>query len=195
LEAVLDLKRRNGLTADDVEHVRCDVFQGAFDFAGGGAFGPKSRPQMKEQGDYNIKYLIAAALLDDQLGPAQLDEARIQAPDVQALLKRVEIRPDDRFSARYPHELSARITIRTKDERVFVKEQCGYEGGLNKPMSWQRTVEKFHWLSEAFADEDLRNKIIQVVQQLDAQPISDLMGLLAQVRCTAVFPRTHRGIQ
>jgi 2-methylcitrate dehydratase len=195
LEAVLELKRRNGLTADNIEDVRCDVFQGAFDFAGGGAFGPKNHPQMKEQGDYNINYLIAAALLDDQLGPAQLDEARIQAPDVQALLKRVEIRPDDSFSARYPHELSARITIRTKDQRVFVKEQHGYEGGLNKPMSWDRTVEKFHWLSEAFADEDLRTSIIQVVQQLDTRPISDLTALLAQVRCAAVFPRTHPGIQ
>jgi 2-methylcitrate dehydratase len=195
LEAVLELKRRNGLTADEVEDVRCDVFQGAFDFAGGGAFGPKNHPQMKEQGDYNINYLIAAALLDDQLGPAQLDEARIQAPDVQALLKRVEIRPDDSFSARYPHELSARVTIRTKDQRVFVKEQHGYEGGLNNPMSWDRTVEKFHWLSEAFADEDLRNRLIQVVQQLDARPISDLMDLLAKVRCTAAFPRTHPGIQ
>jgi 2-methylcitrate dehydratase len=195
LEAVLELKRRNRLTGDDVEDVRCDVFQGAFDFAGGGAFGPKNHPQVKEQGDYNIKYLIAAALLDDQLGPAQLDEARIQAPDVQALLKRVEIRPDDSFSARYPHELSARITIRTKDQRVFVKEQNGYEGGLTNPMSWDRTVEKFHWLSEAFADEDLRNRLIQVVQQLDARPISDLMDLLAQVRRTATFPRTHPGIQ
>ena len=195
LEAVLELKRHNGLTADDVEDVRCDVFQGAFDFAGGGAFGPKNHPQRKEQGDYNINYLIAAALLDDQLGPAQLDEARIQAPDVQALLKRVEIRPDDSFSARYPHELSARITIRTKDRRVFVKEQHGYEGGLNNPMSWDRTVEKFHWLSEAFADEDLRKRLIRAVQQLDARPISHLMDLLAQVRCTAAFPRTHPGIQ
>ena len=195
LEAALELKRRNGLTADDVEDVRCDVFQGAFDFAGGGAFGPKNHPQMKEQGDYNIHYLIAAALLDDQLGPAQLDEARIQAPDVQALLKRVEIRPDDSFSTRYPHELSARVTIHTKDRRVFVKEQHGYEGGLNNPMSWDRTVEKFHWLSEAFADEDLRKRLIRAVQQLDARPISDLMDLLAQVRCTAAFPRTHPGIQ
>lgn len=68
LEAVLDLKRRNGLSASDVDHVRCDAFQGAFDFAGGGSFGPKDHPQVKEQGDYNLKYLIAAALLDDQLG-------------------------------------------------------------------------------------------------------------------------------
>jgi 2-methylcitrate dehydratase len=195
LEAVLELKRRNGLTGDDVEDVRCDVFQGAFDFAGGGAFGPKNHPQRKEQGDYNVNYLVAAALLDDQLGPAQLDEARIQAPDVQALLERVEIRPDNSFSARYPHELSARVTIRTKDQRVFVKEQNGYEGGLTNPMSWERTVEKFHWLAEAFADEELRSRIIRAVEQLDTLEVSDLTALLAEVRPNATFPATHRGIQ
>jgi 2-methylcitrate dehydratase len=195
LEAVLDLKRRNNLTAGDVEAVRCDVFQGAFDFAGGGGFGPKDHPQVKEQGDYNLKYLIAAALLDDQLGPAQLEEARIQAQDAQALLSRVEIRPDERFSARYPHELSARVTIRTRDQRVFVKEQNGYEGGLTNPMSWERTVEKFHWLSEGFADEELRGGIIEVVERLDTSELSDLTDLLAQVRPTAVFPTTHLGIQ
>ena len=195
LEAVLDLKRRNRFTANDVEHVLCEVFKPAFDFAGGGSFGPKDHPEIKEQGDYNLKYLVSAALLDDQVGPAQLEEVRIQSPDAQALLARVDVHPDERFSARYPRELSAAITIRVKDGRVFVKEQHGYEGGLNNPMSWDRTVEKFHWLSEGFADEGLRNRIVQVVQQLDARPISDLTDLLGQVQCTRVYPRTHPGIQ
>jgi hypothetical protein len=62
-------------------------------------------------------------------------------------------------------------------------------------MSWDRTVEKFHWLSEPFADEDLRGRFIEAVQQLDARRTSDLMDLLAQVRPTAVFPATHPGIQ
>lgn len=195
LEAVLDLKRRNGLAAAGVEHVRCDIFQTGFDIAGGGGFGSKDHPQTKEQADYNLKYLIAAALLDDQVGPAQLEPARIQAPDAQALLARVEIHPDAHFTARYPQELSARITIRTKDGSVLVKEQLGYEGGLANPMSWDRTVEKFHWLSEAYASEDLRRSLVQAVQQLDTTPLSDLMDLLAQVRPTATFPTTHPGIQ
>ena len=163
LEAVLDLKRRNSLIAANVEHVRCDVFQGAFDFAGGGRYGSKDHPQVKEQADYNLKYLIAAALLDDHVGPAQLQPARIQAPDAQALLARVEVRPDEHFTARYPRELNARITIHTKDQRIFVKEQLGYEGGLTNPMSWERTVEKLQWLSEPFADEDLRGRLIEMV--------------------------------
>jgi 2-methylcitrate dehydratase len=195
LEGVLDLKRLHNLTAEDIASVRCDVFQGAFEFAGGGAFGPKDHPQVKEQGDYNLKYLIAAALLDDRLGPGQLEEARIQAPDAQALLMRVEIRPDESFSARYPRELSARVTICTRDQRVFVKEQNGYEGGLTNPMSWDRTVEKFHWLAAGFADEELRSRLIGAVEQLDTSELSDLTGLLAQVQPTAVFPTTHPGIQ
>jgi 2-methylcitrate dehydratase len=195
LEAVLDLKRSNGLVAADVKRVRCDVFQGAFDFAGGGRLGSKDDPQAKEQADYNLKYLVAAALLDDQVGPAQLQPARIQAPDAQALLARVEVHPDERFTARYPRELSARITIYTRDQRILVKEQLGWEGGLTNPMSWDRTVEKFHWLSEPFADEELRSRLIEAVQRLDERPISDLMDLLSQVRPGAAFPATHPGIQ
>jgi 2-methylcitrate dehydratase len=195
LEATLDLKRSYGLVAADVEHVRCDIFQAGYDLAGGGNYGSKDHPWTKEQGDYNLKYLISAALLDGQVGPTQLEAARIQAPDAQAMVARVEVRPDEALTARFPKELAARITVRTRDQRVLVKEHLGYEGGLDQPMSWDRVVEKFHWLSEAFAEEDLRNRLIQAVHQLDVRPISDLMDLLAQVRPTAVFPRTHPGIQ
>ncbi|WP_454752689.1 MmgE/PrpD family protein [Cupriavidus necator] len=70
LEATLALKRKNHVKSEDVEQVVCDIFQTGFDIAGGGAFGPKDHPQTKEQADYNLKYLIAAALLDDQVGPS-----------------------------------------------------------------------------------------------------------------------------
>jgi 2-methylcitrate dehydratase len=65
---------------------------------------------------------------------------------------------------------------------------------LDQPMSWDRVVQKFHWLSEAFADRDLRSKLIGAVQELDARPISSLMDLLAQVQPSEVYPRTVAGI-
>jgi 2-methylcitrate dehydratase len=195
LEAVLKLKRDNSLAAEDVESVRCDIFQSGFDIAGGGAFGPKDRPRTKEQADYNLKYLIAAALLDDEVGPAQFEQSRVQADDAQALLSRVEVRPDDAFTAKYPHELNTRITIKTKSGRVFDREQMGFEGGLGNPLSWERAVEKFNWLSEPFADDALRNNIIEAVMKIDERPIADLMGLLAKVSPKAVHPAFHPGIQ
>jgi 2-methylcitrate dehydratase len=195
LEAVLKLKRVNGLVAEDIEAVRCYIFQSGFDIAGGGEFGSKARPQTKEQADYNLKYLIAVALLDDEVGPAQLEQSRVQAADAQALLSRVEIHPDDAFTAKYPHELNTRIAIKTKDGRIFDCEQLGYEGGLGNPLSWARAVEKFNWLSEPFADAALRHHIVESVVKIDERPVADLMGLLEKVNPRVVYQAFSPGIQ
>jgi 2-methylcitrate dehydratase len=195
LEAVLDLKRRHELTVTEIVSATCEIFQSGFDIAGGGGFGPKDRPTTKEQADYNLKYLIAAALLDDQVGPAQLEEARINATDAQALLAKIEIRPSPEFTRGYPEHLDCQITIRTQDGREFAKIQRGYEGGLEHPLSWARTVEKFHWLAEPFADDKLRGAIIAAVESLDRHPLSKLLGLLGQVTPQAVFPATRHCLQ
>ena len=195
LEAVMDLRRRHTLAAVEVEHVRCDIFQAGYDLAGGGSFGPKDRPWTKEQGDCNLRYLIAAALLDGQVGPAQLDASRIQAPDAQAMVARIEVRPDEQLTARFPQQPGARIIVHTRDARVLVTEHIGYEGGLANPMSWHRVVEKFHWLSEAFADEGLRRESSTPCNSSNSRPLGQLMGLLAEVRHRAVYPTYHPGIQ
>jgi len=195
LEATLELRRSNGIKGDQVEQVLCDIFQTGFDIAGGGSFGPKEHPQTKEQADYNLKYLIAAALLDDQVGPAQLEPERVRAADAQALLQNVTVRPDAGFSAQYPQALNARVTIRCKDGRVFSKEHVGFEGGLDNPFTWARTVEKFNWLSEQYADEALRGQIIDLVSTLDEHPIAELMALLAKVSPEPKYPARHPGIQ
>ncbi|SEK12149.1 MmgE/PrpD family protein [Paraburkholderia diazotrophica] len=195
LEATLELKRKHGLTSDDVEEVVCDIFQTGYDIAGGGGFGAKDDPQTKEQADYNLKYLIAAALLDDQVGPAQLEPARIQAADAQALLKKVTVRPEAEFSAQYPHALNTRITIKCRNGRVYSKEHVGFEGGLDNPLTWERTVDKFNWLSEQYADEALRGRIIDLVSTLEAHSVAELMQLLAKVSPEAGFRAKHPGIQ
>jgi 2-methylcitrate dehydratase len=194
LEAALSLRASHAPAAADIDTVRCETFQGGFDIAGGGSFGPKDHPTTKEQADYNLKYLIAVALLDGQVGPTQLDEARINAADTQALLARVDIRPTDEFSRLYPGTLGCRITLRTRDGHEVVKTQLGYEGGQQQPLTWERTVEKFHWLAEPYADERLRAAIIAAVHDLDRQPVSTLLGLLGQVTPYSAFPSTLPGL-
>lgn len=195
LEATLALKRTYHLSPEEIARVRCDIFQAGFDLAGGGTYGQKDHPRTKEQGDYNLKYLISAALLDDQVGPMQLETARVQAPDAQAMIARVAVCPDPLLTARFPQQLATRITVWTRDHRVLVKDHYGYEGGIDTPLTWNRVVDKFHWLSDAFADDPLRERIIETVATLDERPIADLMSLLARVHPRPVFPRSHPGIQ
>jgi 2-methylcitrate dehydratase len=195
LEATLALKRANRIHAEDIEAVECDIFQTGFDIAGGGGFGPKDHPQTKEQADYNLKYLIAAALLDDQVGPAQLEPERVQARDAQALLGKVDVRPDASFTAQYPGALNTRVTIRCKNGVVVSKQHVGFEGGLDNPLTWARTVKKFHWLAEPYADASLRRDIIALTSELESHPVADLMQLLTRVSRSARFPAQHPGIQ
>jgi 2-methylcitrate dehydratase len=67
IDTTLAIRDQHHLSGEDVAHVRLEVFQGAYDFAGGGSYGNKDHPQTKEQADYNLKYLCAVAL---QRGPA-----------------------------------------------------------------------------------------------------------------------------
>jgi 2-methylcitrate dehydratase len=87
------------------------------------------------------------------------------------------------------------VTARTKAGKILEREQSDYEGGLGNPISWEREVEKFNWLSEQFADASLRREIIELVADLDQHSIGDLMNLLAKVSPRAVSPATHHTFQ
>jgi 2-methylcitrate dehydratase len=195
LEATLALRRQHSIDAGQIEAVTCDIFQMGYDIAGGGSFGTKDHPATKEQADYNLKYLIAAALLDGQVGPAQLEGTRIQAADAQALLGRVTIAPDATYSSQYPQALNTRVTITLKNGQAYSKEHVGFEGGIENPLTWTRTVEKFNWLSEQYASQSLREEIIDIVSKLEQHSVKELMQLMSRVCPEAKFPATHPGIQ
>ena len=115
IETVLALAAEHGIPPGDIASFEVEVFQTAYDIAGGGSFGTKDAPATKEQADYNLKYLLAAALIDGQVGPEQLQTERISRPDVQDLLNRINVRPDAALTARYPQATPVRITIVLRD--------------------------------------------------------------------------------
>jgi 2-methylcitrate dehydratase len=178
IDAVLAIRAENNLHGDEVARVNLEVFQGAYDIAGGGAYGVKDRPWTKEQADYNLKYLTAVALLDGAVGPEQLETERVRRPDVQGLLLRVDVRPAADLSADYPQRTAVRVHVVTRDGREFHREQSDYEGSPTRPMSWERVIEKFHWLAEPFCDGALRADIVAAVEHIDEIPVTELTGLL-----------------
>ena len=193
IDAALQIRTEHSVLAADVDHVVVEVFQGAYDFAGGGWYGDKSRAWTKEQADYNLKYLVAVALLDGAVGPAQLETERVRRIDVQELMGRVEVVAADDLTAAYPERTSVRVRIATRTGGEFDREQADFEGSPTHPMSWDRVVDKFHWLAEPFCDASLLQEIVSAVDDLDNVKISELTGLLAAVQATPRQPRTrHR---
>lgn len=190
IDATLALRDEHGITGNDVSTVKLEVFEGAFDFAGGGQYGDKSHPWTKEQADYNLKYLVAAALLDGQVGPEQLESERIRRPDIQNLLTRVEVVAAADLTQAYPERTSARMHILCNDGRTLHREQSDFEGSPTQPMSWERVVEKFRWLAEPFAEPALQVEIVDAVRRLDEISVAELAGLLGAVSPVPQRPRT-----
>ena len=191
IDAVLAIRTENQLGGDDIARVKLEVFQSAFDIAGGGAFGGKDHPSTKEQADYNLKYLAAVALLDGGVGPEQLETERVRRTDVQDLLARVDVAAADDLTADYPQRTAARVYVFTRDGREFSREESDYEGSPTRPMSWERVVEKFDWLAEPFCGHALRADIVAAVEHTDEIRVAELAGLLGAASRVAQRPRTR----
>ena len=126
--------------------------------------------------------MVAVALLDGQVLPEQYAPERIRRQDVQALLRKVVVRPVAEFSRQFPARMPCRVRITLRDGRAFTKEKEDYEGFYTRPMRWESVVAKFERLSAPHADADLRRQIAAVVTDLEGIPVADLTRLLAQVR-------------
>ena len=179
IEALLELRAEHGLTAGEVERIELDTFQVAFDIIGGGEEGDKHRVGSKEEADHSLPDLLAVALLDGQVLPEQYLPERIAADDVQALMRRVAVRPDGELSRRFPEQHSARVRLHLRDGRTLEREQHDYEGFHTRPMGWHGVAAKFDRLAGRHVERGLRAQIAAAVGRLDELQVNDLTRLLA----------------
>ena len=179
---ILELRKAHAIDPSRVDSIEESVFQDAYDFMGGGSFGPKTDVHTKEDADHSLPYLLAVALLDGDVQPAQLEPSRIEAPDVQDLLRKVTVRPDDGFTARYPGEVPSRVTVQLKDGRSYSHEVQSYPGFPTRPFAWDEIVAKFDKLAAGRVSDGLASDIKAAVRSLETIEVKDLMTLLGQVK-------------
>jgi 2-methylcitrate dehydratase len=183
---MVELARQKKIDPGKVLSIEADVFQLAYDFAGGGLYGVDKVIQTKEQADHSLPYLLAVALLDGDVMPAQFKPGRIIEPDVQGLLKKVSIRPNHEYTDQYPAKMPAKVTVRLQDGSVIEHEVQDYPGLASRPFTWEEEVEKFDRLVAGRVDDGLSRQIKDAVRSLENIQVRDLMKLL---NCVTVAQR------
>jgi 2-methylcitrate dehydratase len=181
IDAALEISDRPEFVPDKISEVRITTFQVAYDIIGGGEEGDKQQIRTKEAADHSLPYMIAVALLDRAVQPAQYEADRICADDVQQLLKRVIVRPDAEYSARFPAQLPARVEVELRDGTTLTAETSSYQGYYTTPMEWDDALAKFDELTAPFAIAALRRQLATAVAELDQRPVTDLTSLLRLV--------------
>jgi 2-methylcitrate dehydratase len=178
---ILELHKKHRFDPADVASIEADVVQDTYDFTGGGRFGPKTNVHTKEDADHSLPYLLAVALLDGDVQPAQLKPERIAKPDVQSLLLKVTVRPDKSFTARYPAQFPSRVTVRLKRGQSFSHEVSGYPGFPTRPFTWEEISAKFDKLVTGSVGAQSSREIKNAVRSLETIEVSDLTKLLGEL--------------
>ena len=182
LEGILELRESHQLRPEQVERIEIAIFDVSYNIIGGGEEGDKHQVRTKEEADHSLPYMAAVALIDGEVTPAQYAPERIAREDVQSLLRKVTIRPDEEFSRRFPQEMPCRIQVFLKGDAVLTLEKHDYEGFHTRPMSWEKAVLKFERLAAPYSDERLRRSIEETVEQLENKEVQQLTELLANVK-------------
>jgi 2-methylcitrate dehydratase len=185
VHCMVELARQNKIDPGKVVSIEAEVFQLAYDFAGGGLYGVDKVIQTKEQADHSLPYLLAVALLDGDVMPAQFKPDRIIRPDVQGLLKKVSVRSNREYTEKYPAKMPAKIMVRLQDGTVIEHEVQDYPGLASHPFTWENSVDKFDSLVAGRIDDGLSREIKDAVRALENIHVKDLMKLLGSVKAPA----------
>jgi 2-methylcitrate dehydratase len=172
------LSTAGGFDPGKVVSIEAEVTRITYNFTGGGQYGMDKEVRTKEQADHNLAYVLAVALLDGNVMPAQFVPDRIKRPDVQSLMKKVSAKPNYEYTEQYPRRMPAKITVRLQDGTTFQYEVQDYPGLPSHPFTWEDEVEKFDQLVAGRIDDALGGEIKDAVHSLE----SDLMALLGRVK-------------
>lgn len=172
---------REGLDARAIRLRTVDV---AHAIIGGGEEGGKRSIRTKEEADHSLPWMVAVVLLDGGLTPEQYRPERIVAEDVQELMTRVEIVPDDELSARFPDAMPADLEVTLSDGSVLNSVRDTYEGFHTDLLSGEGARAKFDLLAVPFTAAELREEIAGVVGDLEHRGVAELTAALARVSTT-----------
>src|ERR1700723_2978409 len=184
VHCMVELASRNKIDFDKIVSIEAEVFQLAFDFAGGGLYGVDKVIRTKEQADHSLPYLLAVALLDGDVMPEQFKPERIARADVQTLLKKVSVRPNHEFTELYPGKMPAKIVVHLQHGRVIEHEVQDYPGLASHPFTWEDAVQKFDTLVAGRVDEGLSAEIKDAAHSVENIQVRDLTKLLGAVNAS-----------
>src|SRR5256885_15274816 len=173
ISAVLDLVKSNDLLPENVEKIQIRSLARAADILSDPS---KYDPHTKETADHSLPYVIAAALAERQVTPAQFEMKKIMDPTIRAQLKKVEAVADPEIEKVFPALQRVIVNITTTDGRTFSKQLDYPKGDPRNPLSDQDVEEKFAALAEGVLSQGSQKRLVDAIWNLEkVASVSKLM--------------------
>ena len=188
ISATLDLVHEHDLKPENVEKVTIRSLARAADILSDPS---KYDPRSKETADHSLPYVIAAALVDRQVTPAQFTMQKIMDPTVRAQLKKVVVVADPEIEKVFPALQRVVVTIHTTDGKEFTKQLDYPKGDPRNPLTDREIEEKFAALAGPVLGKAAQKKVRDTVWSLEK--LDSVGGLMKLMRARKVQESAEAG--
>ncbi len=174
VQAALELVEKEKINPADIETVNVYTYGVALMAVG------KSVPEGGSfvSAQFSIPYLVAAAIIDGELGPAQITEKRIKDRKLVEMAERVDVAVDDDLNSLYPDKTASRVEIKLAGGISFNNQVEIPKGDPRNPMLYGALSEKV----KQFAGERNQGKlsrVIALIMDLEKQDkLDELVSLI-----------------
>ena len=171
LDAILDLRLREGFNADDVSQIDVDV----------DSITPTiliyERPTSGLEGKFSMPFCAAAAVVFGRVGLDTFDAATVTSDVVTAFMPRVTMRVDPSLEGVGPALTQARVTVRLRDGRVLTERADGARGYPERPASDEELDAKFLQCARRALPEATCQRALEMLRRIEQ--IEDIRVLTA----------------
>jgi 2-methylcitrate dehydratase PrpD len=177
LDALLDLQRREGFSAAEVDSID----------AGVDAIVPTillyDRPSSGLEGKFSLPFCAAAAVVHGSVGVETFSAAVLRDPAVRAMQERITMRVDPTLDATAASLTQARVTVRLRDGRVLTAMANGARGYPERPASDQELATKFTACATTALSASAASDVLEQLRAIES--IADVRTLTARLSTQA----------
>lgn len=156
-QAALELVDREDFGPQDIEAVDVYTYHIASVAVGKGVTGESTFVSAQ----FSLPYVVAACLIDGEMGPAQLREDRISDSAILELSQKVKVNVDPELAMAYPGMTSSRVEIKLKSGQTLAKQVDIPKGDPRDPMT----------------SEDVAGKVKRFASQKDEKALDEVIRL------------------
>ncbi|MEU4511088.1 MmgE/PrpD family protein [Nonomuraea wenchangensis] len=161
--------RERGLPLDRIEHIELRVPSAVIRTIGQ-PLDQKRAPETGYQAQFSGPYAVVAGLVGGSglgVGLDDFTDELARDPARRALMALVDVVPDERCDAIFPHQFPAVVRVRTDDGREWTEEVLANRGGPARPLSDAELARKFRENVAGRLPEESAATVRDLVMRLD----------------------------
>lgn len=173
IDAALALRREHGFSSEQIRSVRVTSFYQATRLA-------HAQPATTEEAQYSLLFSVAAALANGEVGIDAIMGDNLAHPEVLRLSHAIHAEESPEFSARFPHERWASVSVELRDGRRVESGPTRAQGDPDLPLGATAIRNKFRRFAGSACETRHVNELEQRIEELglsDASvaPLLDLV--------------------